>query len=325
MQIYNNQGSNNGSSKRTCSYCSNPNHVVTECPNAVSDWAYFQRYEIPLKGNSGTHWTIGGATDWRGNPYDHWFRQPREWGKWFEACEKAIDKINKAKIREANKKSGKRRVSKCGFCGSTDHNRRDCQAMKDFKARLLEANRVWRQRIYDRLVGDLGLSVGAVVNVKVRGGWNQPDEQKIGIVESINWDQLSMFCYTLQENGWRQRLRDEFRQPLEVMVNVEGKTHILKFGGRKTNSYGHTEYILEDSFGTLVDYYGWSRNEAAFVSTIARSETPLDEEWVNQGHEDAMDFLIKKYSMEKLKGWGVQELLNKVEEANKKKKLQLSA
>jgi hypothetical protein len=325
MQIYNNQSSNNGSSKRTCSYCSNPNHVVTECPNAVSDWAYFQRYEIPLKGNSGTHWTIGARTGYNGAVYDHWFREPREWGKWFVECEKAIDKIEKAKLREANKKSGKRRVSKCGFCGSTDHNRRDCQVMQDFKARLLEANRGWRQRIYDRLVGDLGLSVGAVVNVKVRVGWNQPDEQKIGIVESINWDKLSMFCYTLQENGWRNRVRDEFRQPLEVKVNVEGNTHILKFGGNKTNQYGSTEYILEDNFGRLADYFGWSRNEAAFVSTIARSETPLDEEWVNQGHEDAMDFLIKKYSMEKLKGWGVQELLNKVEEANKKKKLQLFA
>ena len=47
----------------------------------------------------------------------------------------------------------------------------------------------------------------------------------------------------------------------------------------------------------------------------------MDEEWVSQGHEDAMDFLIKKYSMEKLKGWGVQKLLIKVEEANKQKKL----
>ena len=79
------------------------------------------------------------------------------------------------------------------------------------------------------------------------------------------------------------------------------------------------------------DYWGWSRDEygvlATFVhsSTIARSETPLDEEWVNQGHEDAMDFLIKKYSMEKLKEWNVVNLLNKVELANEAKKLELSA
>ena len=327
MQIYNNKDSNtnsrNGRPKRSCSYCGKPDHVVTDCPHAVNDWAYFQRFEIPLK--QANHWTINARTGWNGVKVDHWYRQPREWGKWFIECEKAMDKINKAKAKAKVKASGKRTASKCGFCGSTDHNRRQCPAMDQFKRRLLEANQQWRQRFYDKLVGDLGLSVGAVVNVKVPTRWNEPAEEKIGIVESINWDQLSMFCYTLQENGWRQRLRDEFRQPLEVMVNVDGTSRKLKFGGSKTNSYGHTEYILEDDFGILVDYWGWSRSEATFVSTIARSETPLDEEWVNEGHEDAMDFLIKKYSMEKLKGWGVQDLLNKVEEANKQKKIKLSA
>lgn len=322
MQIYNNQDSNtksNGTSKRSCSYCGNSDHVVTDCPNAVNDWAYFQRFEIPLKQGQ-DHWTIGSRIDWRGNKADHWFRSPREWGRWFLECEKAIDKISKAKAKAKNKQAGKRSASKCGFCGSTHHNRRQCPAMEQFKQRLLLANQGWRQRFYDKLVGELGLSVGAVVNVKISRGWREPDEEKIGIIESINWDQLSMFCYGLGEAGWRSRLRDEFRQPLEVMVNVEGESRKLKFGGEQ-NHYGHTEYILKDDFGTLADYWGWRRNEASFVSTIARSETPLDEEWVNQGHEDAMDFLIKKYSMEKLKGWGVQNLLIKVEEANKQKKL----
>ena len=321
MQIYNNKDSNtssNGTPKRSCSYCGNPDHVVTDCPNAVNDWAYFQRYEIPLKQTN--HWTINARTSRNGVKVDHWYRSPREWGKWFLECEKAIHKINNAKAKAKAKQSGKRKASKCGFCGSTDHNRRQCPAMEQFKRRLLEANQGWRQRFYDKLVGELGLSVGAVVNVKISRGWREPDEEKIGIIESINWDQLSMFCYTLQENGWRDKLRDDFRQPLEVMVNVEGETRRLKFGG-KQNQYGHIEYILKDDFGTLADYWGWRRNEASFVSTIARSETPLDEEWVSQGHEDAMDFLTKKYSMEKLKGWGVQNLLIKVEEANRQKKL----
>ena len=326
MQIYNNKDSNtrsNGKPKRSCSYCGEPDHVVTECQNAVNDWAYFSRFEIPLKQGQ-DHWTIGGMTSWNGTQVDHWYRHPREWSRWFAECEKAIGKISRAKLKAQAKQSGKKRASKCGFCGSTDHNRRDCQAMKQFKQRLLEANRGWRQRFYDKLVGELGLSVGAVVNVKVPISWKE-SEEKIGIIESINWDQLSMFCYTLQENGWRNRLRDEFRQDLEVMVNVEGETRKLKFGGRKTHSYGSTDYSLEDDFGKLVDFFGWSRREATFISTIARSETPLDEEWVSQGHEDAMDFLTKKYSLEKLKGWGVQDLLNKVELANEAKKLKLSA
>jgi hypothetical protein len=325
MQIYNNKDSNtksNGRPKRSCSYCGDTEHVVTDCPNAVNDWAYFSRFEIPLK--QANHWTLNAYTNWNGVKVDHWYRQPREWGRWFEACETAIGKISRAKIKAQAKQSGRKRAPKCGFCGSTDHNRRDCGAMKQFKQRLLEANRDWRQRFYDKLVGELGLSVGAVVNVKVPISWKETEE-KIGIIESINWDELSMFCYTLQENGWRNGLRDEFRQDLEVMVNVEGVTRKLKFGGGKTHSHGSTDYSLKDDFGTLTDYFRYTRDEAVFVSTIARSETPLDEEWVNQGHEDAMDFLIKKYSLEKLKGWHVQDLLSKVEEANNQKKLKLSA
>ena len=60
--------------------------------------------------------------------------------------------------------------------------------------------------------------------------------------------------------------------------------------------------FLKDEHGVLADVFG-GRN-VTFHSTIARSDTPLDEEWVNQGHEDAMDFLIKKYSSEKLKRVG---------------------
>ena len=122
MQIYNDQNSNSGrSSKRNCSYCMSSDHVVSECPNAVSDWAFFQRHEIPLKGGSSEHWTIGARTGYNGAVYDHWFREPREWGKWFVECEKAIEKIERAKARQANKKSGRRRVSSCGFCGDTTY------------------------------------------------------------------------------------------------------------------------------------------------------------------------------------------------------------
>lgn len=322
MQIFNNQGSNNGSSKRNCSYCCSPDHVVTECPNAVSDWAFFQRHEIPLKGGSNKHWTIGARQGYRGATYDHWFREPREWGKWFVECERAIAKIEKAKLREANKKSAKRRTSKCGFCGRTDHNRRDCLSMQQFKSRLLEANRGWRERIYDRLVGDLGLSVGAIVKVESYQGWNQPTLEKVGIIESINWDELSMFC--IQDTGgsrWSDRVRQDFQQRLKVQVNVEGNSHILTF--HKSNSGYNSNGKLSDSFGTLVDTFGY--NHLKYITTIARSETPLDEEWVNQGHENAMDFLVKKYSMAKLKEWNVEKLLLKVENENNLKKLQQSA
>ena len=321
MRIYNNKDSSkntNGKPKRSCSYCGQTDHIITDCPNAVNDWAYFQRYEIPLK--QANHWTLQ-CKSWNGVKIDHWYRSPQQWGKWFLECEKAIHKINNAKA----KAKAKRKASKCGFCGSTHHNRRQCPVMEQFKQQLLEANRGWRQRFYDKLVADLGLSVGAVVNVKISGGWNEPDEDNIGIIESINWDQLSMFCYSLNDAGWYANVRKEFRQNLEIYVNVGGETRLLRFRNGN-DQWGHPLSELRDEFGTLADIFGyWRGGEATFISTIARSETPLDEEWVNQGHESAMDFLIKKYSFEKLKEWNVEKLLNSVELANEAKKLKLSA
>ena len=322
MEIYNNQSSNNTKSTRNCSYCGNPDHVVTDCTNAVNDWAYFQRFEIPLK-QGGTHWTIGARRGYNGAVYDHWYRAPSEWSRWFRDCERAVEKIERAKVKAKKKQAGKRSASKCGFCGSTDHNRRHCPSMEQFKQRLLQANRGWRQRFYDKLVGELGLSVGAIVKVGVSKGWREPDEEKIGIIESINWDELSMFCYGLGGNGWRQNIRQEFKQHLRIVVNVENKSYVLRFTDGTQNQYGSVNVQLSDEYGVLADVF--SGRNVTFISTVARSETPLDEEWVNQGHEDAMDFLIKKYSMEKLKGWNVHNLLIKVEEANKARILSLSA
>ena len=60
--------------------------------------------------------------------------------------------------------------------------------------RLVSANQKWRQRFYDKFVTDLGLSVGAVVKVKQERSWNTDEKELIGIITSINWDELSMFC-----------------------------------------------------------------------------------------------------------------------------------
>ena len=323
MQIFNNQSnSNNNKSTRNCSYCGKSDHVVTDCPYAENDWAYFQRYEIPLK-QGADHWTIGARRGYNGAVYDHWYRSPSEWSRWFRDCERAVEKIRRAKAKAKNKRVGKRNPSKCGFCGSTDHNRRHCPSMEQFRQRLLQANRGWRQRFYDKLVGELGLSVGAIVKVGVTKGWREPDEEKIGIVESINWDELSMFCYGLGGDGWRQNIRQEFKQSLRIVVNIENKSYVMRFTDGQQNQYGSTLWQLSDEHGVLADVFG-GRN-VTFISTVARSETPLDEEWVNQGHEDAMDFLIKKYSNDKLKEWNVHNLLIKVEEANKARNLALSA
>jgi len=302
MQIYNNsQNSRNQRSTRSCSYCRSDGHVVTECPHPSSDWVYFQKFEIPLKD----------PNCWANKPttygYAHWFRMPENWSSWYKECEKAVEKIQKAKAKAKNKKVGIRKPSKCGFCGSLHHNRKKCTEMPKIFDRFIQANRGWRQRFYDKVVDELGISLGTIVEVNKRNGWNKPDTTEIGIVKSINLDELSMFCNNNDENSnWRDRIDNKFRQPLKIVVTCGGSDYHLTF----------KDGLLKDKHGLLANNIGYYNN-VTLNKVIARSETPLEPEWIEEGHEKAMEFLTKKYSFAKLKQYNVIKLLENIEEANK--------
>ena len=188
--------------------------------------------------------------------------------------------------------------------------------MTAYTNRIVKANQVWRQRFYDRFVTDLGLSVGAVVKVKKQAGWNTPEEEKIGIITSINWDQLSMFCYSDEENRcWSQRMDTKFRQQLTIQINVDGESTTMSFAQANPNRQSHRNRVqlLSDQHGGLVDQFTGYRC-VLYKETVARSETPLDEEWVSQGHKECAKFVTKKYSREKLDHWNVTSVLEKTEE-----------
>jgi len=319
MQIYNQQQKNKqtGQSNRSCSYCGSYEHIVSACDKAENDWSHFSKFQIPLIDPS--NWVHAPQTriNYQGNPitYNHWFKEPSQWGTWYVQCEKAVDKIRAARLREqqkANAKSKGRKATKCGFCGGDDHNRRDCSMMEDFKTRLIKANQVWRQRFYDKLVKDLGISLGTMVKVRKNNGWNKPETEEIGLVSSINFDQLSLFCFSDSANqNWQDRIDSKFLGQCKIEVIVGGKTHFLEWKGGLSDSYGG----LVDKFGS--GYYG---QNVSFLSVIAKSQTPLDSEWVEQGHENAIEFVLKKYSLEKLKQWNVIKLLETHEQINKKVK-----
>ena len=321
MQVFNEQNNNNSSSynsKPSCSYCRDPRHRATDCPHVAGDWAMFQNFQIPCSDpNNWTNNPIANCGDQRSwNTQENtarWNKSPSEWGKWYTRCEKVYKKQQQAKTRQS--RSGTtRRVSTCGFCGSTHHNRRNCDAMTTYTNRIVKANQVWRQRFYDKFVSELGLSVGAVVKVETQARYNTPAVEKIGIITSVNWDELSMFCFVNTNVwSWNQRVNDKFKQQLRIEVSIDGKTETLSFTSGSKNQYGNRNSLLLDQYGGLVDQFaGWSN--VVYLETIGRSETPLDEEWVAQGHEQCAKFVTKKYSKGKLDDWNVTRLLEKTEE-----------
>jgi hypothetical protein len=93
---------------------------------------------------------------------------------------------------------------------------------------------------------------------------------------------------------------------LTVKVKVGGKTTTMTFNDLEEDRSSHV--MLACTKGEpLADTYSW--NAITYISTIARSETPLDKEWVEEARRDSLVFLVKKYSMESLEKWNVIRLL----------------
>jgi len=317
MNVYNDkQSGKNQNSKPACSYCRDQTHRATDCPHVAGDWASFQRMEIPSRDPN--HWTRNpiasqdGQRNWNNQTNAaRWYMRPDGWSKWYAECEKAHTKQQQAQARQAASGTT-RKSSRCGFCESVTHNRRQCPEMTAMLDRFVSANQGWRQRFYDRFVADLGLSIGAVVKVNV-SSWNKDDAEHIGIITGINWDELSMFCWIDAHNmGYRKRVDHKFTQQLRVRVRVDGEENWLNFDQRTTQSSYNASGLLIDAQGNgLVDQFQY--NGVTYIETIARSETPLNEEWVTQAHRDSLKFLVKKYSMEKLTQSNVIGLLEKTE------------
>ena len=324
MRAYNNstKSSTTGHSRSTpsCSYCSDPDHQVTSCPHVKSDWAMFQSFNIPC--SDPDNWTNNPKAP---NPNQRgwgtqqstarWFKDPSGWSKWHAQCEKAYGKVisaeHRAKIKASTPKQ--KRVKSCGFCGGIGHNRRDCPEMQALNKRLIRANNHWRRRLYNHLVENLGLGNGALIKVSQTTGWQKPDVEKIGIVTSINWDELNMFCYVENgKRGWRTslgRVHENLHSPFQVKAMVDGEEINIGMNDRSSS-----RAPMVDQLGRpLIDVYDYSYKSANFISVVSPTEEPLSEDWLNQGQAECVEFITKRYSLSKLKDWNAICLLEKYE------------
>ena len=311
MRIYNNTQDNkspSGNAKQSCSYCRDENHKVGDCPHIVGDWAMFQKMTIPS--SDPDNWTNNPLTQsgrrrWNTQQHTaHWFKDPTGWSKWYAECEKANEKQKKSLERQAKKKKGKKKASKCGFCGSLDHNRRNCPTMDAFRQDALKANRNWRQAFYDDLVTKRGISEGALLTVG-KEQWNGNNRVKVtgtAIVVAINWDELHSGCDQNFKNptnqSWHTDLDHSLQQFLRLDVIIDGQRTTLTLG----KEMNMPTISCRESHGS----YNWG-----FQSVLSKSETPKGQEWIDQGHADAVDFVIKKRSQQFLKDKGYVGLINK--------------
>ena len=326
MRAFNNSqnpSSSTGSrrSASSCSYCNDPDHQVTSCPHVKSDWAMFQNFNIPCSDpNNWTNNPISNAQGQRSwgtqQTQANWFKDPSGWSKWYAECQKAIAKVKAKEHRDALKakyKSQGKKAKSCGFCGDTGHNRRDCSEMTALNNRIIRANNHWRQRLYDTFVLEMGLGAGALVKVTEQTGhWNQrKTEEHVAIVTSINWNELNMFCHVDRNNtNWRNRVHDNLQSPLLVKVQVNGQERTMSF----PTVSGRNFAVVNDVLGRpLVDVFDYNYNGVTFKSVMSPTETPLSEDWLTQGQAECVEFITKRYSLDKLSKWNAIDLLEKYE------------
>ena len=295
MNIYNNSGNSSSRSKSKCSYCRAEGHNATQCPRVAEDYAYFTKSPpvIPI----GVSKSPNTCT---------WYKNPKYWGEWYNNCMNAMAKQEQAK---KNANAGRKRLkSKCGFCGSIDHNRRHCEEMDAYNTDAIVANRNWRKMFHEVFVEQMGISEGALLNLKTEEGYgsNRTTKEFIGVVTDVNWHELSLFCGSKSHGTGYDYRKDDYVQQLKVTVQIGNETRLVSFGQE-----GIGVRLPSGVKRNLVKYTGarYSWNEPQFVSVLSPSKTPLGAEWIEEGHAKAMEFLTKKRSQDRLDEEGVTDMI----------------
>ena len=249
-----------------CNYCYENGHNKRNCPTMKAQWLANPQVHETYDHNSLT------AIDKTMFPlnYQHYWddddakRQFR--GHWRYMKSRFAPK--------ADAKTKKRRKAKCGFCGSTAHNRRNCNKLKNFVYVLKETNKAYRAAFYDKFVEGMGLGAGALVSAH---GY---DGEAMGIVTSFPTEQI-MFTNLLR--SW-----SEYHTRANVKINLQGNNLTVNLGSDSLRAdiyHGDVE-----QYGIWLPMYSnWGRINAV-VSPAPNRPT---KEWF-MGQTPCFEWIVKK-------------------------------
>jgi len=281
--------------KNACGYCRQTGHNVSVCPHVAPDWASWQRFEVPMKNPDCWVHTIKYSY---GRP--HWFTQPKYWGDWYNAAKSANQKQELVKMKASSPRQS-RGPRNCGFCGEEGHTRRKCAELLAFRQKANRANQAIRHHVYNKLVTEHGLSIGALIEPKApiydysKGG---VVNKSLGVctVTSINWDQVSVTTDGVKNSG--QKIGYELQTPIIVKyIDPEGIRGSLQLDINKG-------IVGEENRDQ------WSRSK--FIGqVISPSPTPLDAGWVRQARQDAFDWLSNKRNKAWMDQNGITDLVDR--------------
>ena len=202
---------------------------------------------------------------------------------------KAKEEMRKRKTRAA-KHSKERKKSQCGFCRSSNHNRKNCKRMRRFKSKLYKANTNWRKWFAQR-VRVLGVGQGALieatgvpVSVFAKAAFKSLRSKHVGIINEYDYNNLNVFC--------------NFTGSYDYRSNADITAKVITAGGLIDISIG--KYIGEDLFHKNAFFDHYTR-----LKVVNRCSAHLSDEWVNEKNIPILDWLPQTHSYEDLESLGI--------------------
>jgi len=174
-------------------------------------------------------------------------------------------------------KTKRRKKPSCGFCGSTAHNRRNCNKLKNFVYVLKETNKAYRSAYYDEFIDKMGLGAGALITV--RGSYEKED--RVGIITTIKTEDI-MFTNLLR--SW-----NDYSTRAKAKVMINGGISLVSL---TQDAFYHGDYteINEENFGEWKNFYSsWG----AIKSIVSPAPNRPSKEWF-LGQSPCFEWVVKK-------------------------------
>lgn len=249
-----------------CNYCYTYGHNKRHCPTMKVHWdenpQVHETYDHDsLIGINKTMFSLSYQTYWSDEQAKVQFRS--HW------------RYMKDRYAPKSETKKPRRATKCGFCGSEEHTRRNCEAMKNFVYVLNETNRGYRSAFYDRFVEGMGMGAGALVQVQLYNS-----EPTVAMITSFPTDKI---MFTNLKSRWNDY---HTKMPIEIMLG-DKKFNRNLFEG----AIYHPDYYDEfNSLGLWSAIYGpWG----TIQSVVSPAPNRPTKEWFT-GQVPCFDWVVKK-------------------------------
>lgn len=264
-----------------CGYCYNHGHNKRYCPTMKAQWdANPQVHETydhdTLVGIDKTMFSQYYQTYWGDDQAKVQFRSHWQYMK-------------KRFAPKASATTKKRKKPKCGFCGSTSHNRRNCKKMKNFVYVLQECNKQYRSDFYDHFIEEMGYGAGALVQYSRWSHKAKDWETNVGIVEKFPVENV---MFTNLTNYW-----SDYFTKFEPTILVNGRRLTT---GSDGIVYTEKQFPkeLEESYGKMGGMHSQYCPVHKIMSPAPNKPT---KEWF-LGQEPCFDFVVRKRNLQGILG-----------------------